>query len=65
MGNVCGNQDIYQQLVSKYPEQLKKYIVGEEIKKGLSHTIDGLQGKVGEQSNQIKEANLQVIEGKK
>lgn len=63
MGNFCGT-DIYKQIKEEYPNEFSKYLVGEELKKGISQQIDSTKSKVTATADDIQKENLGIIESK-
>lgn len=60
MGNLCAT-DSYKDILTKYPDELKKYITGEQIKKSLTQTVGNVGNGVTAAATDIKAQQFGVI----
>jgi hypothetical protein len=63
MGNFCAT-DIYKEIKEANPEQFQKYILAEELKKGVTERVDSVKSKVTATADDIKKENLAVVDSK-
>ncbi len=61
MGNFCGT-DIYKQLKEKYPEDLGKYLLGQQLKKGLEQKVNDSKNNLTNTVEKLKQDNLATID---